>query len=215
MKIKKIMLIIITILCLAGCVNIKNLSYDEILNTLSNKPKNANTFKKGYQYYVPDGLSLNDSGTNYAVLSSSDITYYLYVDMVSYINKNPKEYEIDNTLEYSKRINYDNKTGFVEIKLVENNKYLIEIMYNYAKIELMVEESLINKALINSISILNSIEYNDTIIENIINSDKLNYTEENYELFDEEKNNSNILNYIEEDEEKVEQEEIKDTDFIN
>ena len=91
MKIKKILLIIFVLLSLTGCVNLKNLSYDDIINTLSNKPKNPNNFEKGYQYYLPKGLSLIDGGPNYAILESSNITYYLYVDLVSYINNNENE----------------------------------------------------------------------------------------------------------------------------
>lgn len=213
MKMKKILLIIVALFILSGCTNINNLTYDDIINTLSLKAKNANEFKKGYQYYIPKGLLVEDSGTNYTILTSNGVTYYLYVDLVSYYNKNDITYERNENLLYSENIKYENKTGYAEIKLLENNKYLIEIMYNYAKIEVMVEENLIKNALVNSISILNSVRYNDSVVERMLNDDELSYTEENYELFDEEKSNSNILNYTEDESE--EKEEIKDTDFIN
>ena len=88
-------------------------------------------------------------------------------------------------------------------------------MYNYAKIEVMVDENLINKALINSISILNSIEYNDLVIEHLLNDDNLNFKEEVFELFDKNKNNSSSLEFEDVKEELDEKEEIKDTNFIN
>ena len=213
---KKILLIGVFILLICGCTNVKDLSYDDIIDTISIKEKKPNTFKKGYQYFLPKGIDLETSGTNYSILSSVDATYYLYVDLVSYLNKSDFEYKNNSDTVYSKKINRNDKIGYVEIKLWENNKYLIEIMYNYAKIEVMVEENLINKALINSICILNSIKYNDIVIERLLNDDELSYTEETFELFDEEKNSENNLEYKEEtniDEEQ--QDEIKDTDFIN
>ena len=213
MKIKKIFLILLMLIVISGCTNVNDLTYDNIINTLSLKAKNPNEFRKGYQYYVPKGLLIEESGTNYAILSSNGINYYLYVDLVSYFNKNRLSYENSDNLVYSEHIKYQNKTGYVEIKLLENNKYLIEIMYNYAKIEVMVEENLINNALLNSISILNSIRYNDSTIERMLNDDELSYTEENYELFDDDKSNSNILNSTVEEVE--DEEEVKDTDFIN
>ena len=213
---KKILLIGIILLLVCGCTNIKEMSYDDITNLVRTKEKNPNVFKKGYQYYIPKGLSLNTNGTNYAILSSIDTNYYLYVDLVSYMNQSNIDYKVNENALYSKKINYNNKLGYIEIKLWENNKYLIEIMYNYAKIEVMVEENLINKVLINSINILNSIKYNDLIIERLLNDDELSYTEEVFELFDDDVKSENNLEYkdetIIEDEQK---DEIKDTDFIN
>jgi len=215
MKIKKILLIGIMILCLTGCTNVKDLSYDEIINMFTIKEKSPNVFKKGYQFYLPSGLIIDDSGSNYSIITSNNITFYLYVDLVSYLNGNKYDYKDDSSLVYSKTINYNKKSGFVQIKLLENNQYLIEIMYNYAKIEVMVEENLVNKALINSISVLNSIKYNDLVIERLLNDNDLSYTEEIFELFENENSNSNILEYekVTEDEEK--DDELVDTDFIN
>ena len=107
-------------------------------------------------------------------------------------NKEKIEYENNTSKYYSQKFNYDNKLGYLEISLRENNQYFIEIMYNYAKIEVMVDKELINKALINSISILRSITYDEAAINNMMSQNDLSYTEEEYELFDEIKNNSNI-----------------------
>jgi len=214
MKIKKILLILIVTFCLSGCVRLESLSYDNIINNLSTKAKPANTFKMGHQFYVPKGLHVSDSGENFAILSSTDVNYYLYIDLVSYNAKSEFNYVTNNNSLYSTNINNNGKKGYAEIKLWENNQYLIEIMYNYAKIEVMVDKSLINKTLVNSINILNSIKYNDLIIEDLLNDDNLTYTEEIFDLFEEIKDNSSILN--KEDSSKEEfKEEIKDTDFIN
>lgn len=213
MKIKRIFLVLVIALCLSGCVNIEKLSYEQIVNNLSLKSKKANTFKRGHQFYVPKGLHLKDSGDNYAILTSPTTNYYMYIDLVSYNAKKNLKYEPKENLVYSTSINYQDKKGYVEIKLCENNQYLIEIVYNYAKIEVMVDESLVKKTLANSISILNSIEYNDLIIEQLLSDDNLDYTEEVFDLFENTKDDSNILDY---DEEKVEtEEELEDTDDIN
>jgi hypothetical protein len=91
---------------------------------------------------------------------------------------------------------------------------MIEIMYNYAKIELMVDIDNVNNALINSINILKSIVYDDRVIETMLRDDNLTYTEENYNMFDKSNKKSSILNYTE-DEEVVVEDKIKDTDLIN
>jgi len=87
MKKNKIIIILIISLSLFGCVNINSLTYDEVVNTLSIDKKNVNTFKNGYNFYIPKGLNEDDGGINHSVLTSSDITYYLYIDIISYFNQ--------------------------------------------------------------------------------------------------------------------------------
>lgn len=215
MKIKKIFLILLTVFCLVGCTNLNDLSYNDIINKLSTTKKNANVFRKGFKFYIPNGLQLTDASTNYAIMKSSKAKYYLYVDLVSYNEKKDFTYEKNTNAMYSELISYDGKKGYANIILWENNQYLIEIVYNYAKIEVMVEESFINEALINSINILNSISYDDIVIENLLKEDNLTYTEEIFDMFHEVKENSNTLNYIESEEETENDTEIIDTDFIN
>lgn len=215
MRIRKILLILIIVLGLSGCVNLNNLDYEDIINDLSNKPKPANIYKRGYQFYIPKGLQLSNAGSNYAIISSDRSYYYLYVDLISYNKKSELNYEKTQNSIYATTINYDGKSGYVEIKLWENNQYLIEIMYNYAKIEVMVDESLIKQTLINSISILNSIKYNDIIIEKLLSDDNLIYTTEIFDMFKDTEDNSNILDYVETEDLNYEKEEVKDTDFIN
>jgi len=216
MKIKKIFLIIVMIICLTGCTNINNLTYNDIVNNLSTQPKPANVYKKGHQFYLPKGMAIEDSGLSYSILSSFDTFYYLYVDVVSYNAKKDFKYEVNKDALYSTLINYEGKSGYAEIKLWENEQYLIEIIYNYAKIEVMVDEHLIKKALINSINILNSIKYNDQIIENLLQDDNLTYTEEVFDMFEEIKDDSTIIDIeTEEDKNEKVENEIIDTDFLN
>ena len=88
-------------------------------------------------------------------------------------------------------------------------------MYNYAKIEVMVDKDLINDTLINCVNILSSIKYDDTIIKNLLNDDKLDYTEEIFDMFKDAEDNSNILHF-EEDVNAVEDDgKPKDTDYVS
>ena len=212
MRIKKIILMLIMIFCLNGCVNLDSLEYDDIVNNFSEKAKSTNTYKQGYQYYIPRGLQIKDSGPNYAIISDGDINYYVYFDLVSYNEKKEISYELKPSYLYSKSINSQNKKGYVEIKLWKNNQYLIEIMYNYAKIEVMVDEAFIKEVLINSINILNSIKYNDIVIESMLSDDNLNYTEEIFDMFEESKDN--LDNNENKDEIEI-KDDIQDTDYIN
>ena len=215
MKAKKILLIILSCFILFGCTNLKNVSYDEIMNNLTLAPKSANVHRQGYQFFIPQGMQVKKASVSYAILSSNNIDYYLYVDLISYNAKDDNfVYEINKDALYSTTLNYQNKKGYVEVKLQENNQYLIEIMYNYAKIEVMVDESKIKECLANSATILNSIRYDDLIINNLLNDDNLDYTEETFNMFDDIKENTNVLDYDGtnqvEDEEKV-----KDTDYVD
>ena len=216
MKTKKLLLIGLIITMLCGCVNIENLSYEEILTGFSIDAKQVNSHRKGFSFYVPKSLKIDEAVTNYIIFASEKINYYLYIDMVSYLKKNTINYKINQDASYSKKIAHADKQGYIEVILQENNKYLIEIMYNYAKIEVMVEKSFINEALINSISILNIIKYNDKVIENLLNDDDLNYTEESFNIFEKKKNNSNVLDYGDVEEGSTnDSDKIIDSDFIN
>ena len=136
---------------------------------------------------------------------------------MSYINKSELQYKENNSSKYSRMINFNNKKGYIEINLWKNNQYLIEIMYNYAKIEVMVDEGQIKEALIKSINILSSVKYNDVIINNLLNDDNLDYTEEIFDMFKDRVDNSNVLDRIEDDssDNDINDDEIKDTDYIN
>ena len=216
MKIKKIFLLLLVIFTLGGCTKLQDLSYDDILNTLSIKPKNSTVYRRGYNFYVPNGLQVSSASLSSVILSSSNLNYYLYVDLISYNAKDDNfVYEKNNNALYSTSINYDNKKGYVEINLKENNQYLIEIIYNYAKIEVMVDEHDIKNALINAINILKSIKYDDIVIADILNDDNLDYTEEIFDMFDSVNDKSNVLDYDENDNSTSSgKDAIKDTDYV-
>ena len=87
-------------------------------------------------------------------------------------------------------------------------------MYNYAKIEVMVDKDMINETIANSLIILSSIKYNDDIINNLMGKNILNYREETFTIFDKEKNDSDFLEVIQEYD-KYNEPKIPDYDLIN
>ncbi len=215
MKLKKFFIIMFFSLFLIGCTMVEDMSYQDIINIFNNVPKKANVSRRGYKYYLPNGMESINRGDYYEILKSKKSYYYLYVDMISYINKLENQYEIDNKANYSDLIKIGDKYGYLEINLLENEKYLIEIMYNYAKIEVMVNEDSINEALCYSVNILNSIEYNNSVINSLLSDDTLNYTEEEFNLFETGVDNSNKLEYIEQTEEIEEDNSLTDTDYVS
>ena len=215
MKVKKIIIILLMLIFITGCTNINDLSYDDILNTISSDVKGANTYRRGFSFYKPDGLAIQNAGLNYIIFSSNNVNYYMYLDFINYREGTEITPKISNNSLYNKKINNNGFLGYIDIKLWQNNQYLIEIMYNYAKIEVMVDKDLINDVLINSINILKSIRYNDTIIDIILKSDSLDYTEEVFDIFKDVSSNSNTLQFETDNVDENVEEEIKDTDYIN
>ncbi len=210
---KKIILIIIILVSTAGCTNINKLSYDDIVNNITTISTKDNIYRTGYSYYLPRGMKVADSTLYNEVIEDANNKYYLYVDVVSFYKKITKEYEINNNAIYSSKISYNDKFGYVEVNLLKNDKYLVEIMYNYAKIEVIVDKSNLNEAMLSIINILKSVEYNDSIIANLMGDDILNFNEEEFNIFNTKGSESNYLTV--DNDYKEEEEKIFDPDLIN
>lgn len=91
------------------------------------------------------------------------------------------------------------------MRLTRNDdKFLVELCYNYAIIEVEVEESELRYAISRGISILKSIQYNDLVIKNYIEDNNIENSETVYNIPEpENKNdNKNVLEYIEDFENK-------------
>ena len=210
---KKIVIIVSMLVLITGCTNINKLNYSDIVNNISTSSPKNNVYRTGYSYYLPRGMQVSNSTMYNEVIEDANSKYYLYVDVVSYENKIEKEYQINNKAIYSSKISFEDKFGYVEINLLKNNKYLVEIMYNYAKIEVIVDKRYCNEAMLSIINILKSVEYNDSIIANLMGDDILNFSEEEFNIFNTQGSESNYLtvanNY------KEEEEKIPDPDLIN
>ncbi len=212
---KKVLLIIGVLFLLTGCVNVNKMTQDEVVNNFSLKANNPNVYRTGYKYYLPGQMAVDDSTLYNEVLEDSRYKYYLYVDVVSYYNQVKKEYSFNSKAEYSKSINLDDKFGYLEINLLKNDKYLVEIMYNYAKIEVIVDKSKCNEAVLSAISILKSVEYTDSVIANLLGDDVFNFTEEELDIFNTKGSDGNYLQTITDSSYVSSEEDIPDTDLIN
>ena len=182
---KKIILLIISILTLTGCTNLTNMSIDEVVDVmLKNDTNLSNNVFDGYKYYIPKGLRLLEKDEYNASLKDEyNNTYYFYIDVVSYYNKEEVEYKVNNKAYFSKELDYNDKKGYLEItKIEDTDAYFIEYMYNYGKIEAFVKENEIKSAIINMSSILKSLEFNRTVLESLIGNNVLDYKEDTYDV---------------------------------
>lgn len=208
---KKLILLCI-LFVLTGCTNINTSSINTLVNeAVSSKVITTNVDRNGYRYYLPKTLNIKNSRDFNEVITNHKYMIYLYVDVVSYNNKTDFSYNINNSAYYSNSLNYNGIKGFIEINKYKNDKYLIEIMYNYAKIEVVVYERDIKELVLLSSTILSSITYNDNVIEKYLSSSVLDSAEENFNIF-EIVGSDNFLEFANDDNK---QDEKNDPDYIN
>ena len=182
---KKIIILMIFILTLTGCTNLTAMSIDQVVDVmLEENTKLANNVFDGYKYYIPKGLKLiTKDEYNASLKDEYNNTYYFYIDVVSFYNKEDVEYKVNNKAYFSKELDYNDKKGYLEItKIEETDAYFIEYMYNYGKIEAFVKENEIKSAIINMSSILKSLEFNRTVLESLIGNNVLDYKEDTYDV---------------------------------
>ncbi len=209
---KKTIVLILTLIFITGCTNINKMSIEDSLNTLSYPKYKYNMHRVGYKYYLSPSLKVDKLSAYNEVITNKKLNFYLYVDMVSYYNKTNVKTKASNDNYYFNTFNYLDKSGYLNMSNLKEG-YLIEIMYNYAKIEVLVpNEEDIKTTLIYAIDILGSIKYNDNVIENMLNDDQINLKEEEYNIFKTKSSDSKYLKY---DNTYKEEEELKkDEDLI-
>ncbi len=212
---KKILFLLLIILC-TGCSSLTKKSIEEVIAlTTANDLALINTYRAGYKYYLPKGLKmLNHEGSN-EFFSMQDIIFYMYVDRVSYFHKTKEDYKEKNDVVYSKSLSRNDIFGYIEIKNASNDKYFIEIMYNYAKIEVIVEKNRMEEVVAYAMSILTSIEYQEDVLKSLMGEDILKSNEVEHNIFESAETESGYLKIVEEygtyEETK---DEIVDPDFI-
>lgn len=203
---KKLFLILFLLVFLTGCtaVRIDTKSIDNIVSVVLSKENTLyNTIGKGYKYYVPRGVVYIDSNEYNEKLYCNGDYYYLYLDIISYYYKKEFTYKENKDLYYSKSIDIHNKKGYLEITKMDNKYYLIEFMYNYAKIEALVTEDKINEVVLNATYILSTVKYNDNVIKLILDEDYFTNKEEKYDIFKSTSNSTSFeLEYTEIEEEE-------------
>ena len=206
-------LLLLTLIFLCGCTNINEARPQDLVKEIvSSKNYSYNEYRTGYKYYLPLSMSSLSSKKYNEILTDGNYKYYLYVDLVSYLKKSEFSYTVNENAYISETINYNDLNGYLEVN-ERNDKYLIEIMYNYAKIEMIVDKDDINKAIVNSMIVLTTIDYTDDVIKNLLSIDDMTSSEENFSLFDE-SNDSNLLEVIKPGD-YVDKDEVPDPDVIN
>ena len=209
---KKLFLLGFVLIFLSGCTSIENSSIGGILSdSINSRVDTTNVNRNGYRYYLPKGLFIKSSKEFNEIISDQKYLYYLYVDIVSYDSEVGFSYMVNQDAYYSANLVNHNKNGFIEINNYENDQYLIEIMYNYAKIEVVAYERDIKKVVAYAMSILTSITYNNSVIENYLGDDIFESSEEKYDIF-EIVGSDNYLQFTEDIEET---DEIRDPDYVN
>lgn len=199
---KKIVLILLSFL-LVGCgTNINKMSLEDIIDdAIKSENTYINVNGKGYKYYLPNEFIVYEDEDYIQTLLSKNNMYYMNIDIVSYYYKNKIEvkHELDDFQYYT--FNYKDKDGYLRITR-NQEKFLVELCYNYAIIEVEVEESEFRYAISRCIAILNSIQYNDLVIEKYIVDNNIENSETVYKIPQPENKseNKNVLEYIEENE---------------
>lgn len=194
----KRMILIFCLLLLSGCKQINNDDkyIEKVYNCLGER-NITNDVSLGYKYYVPKGVKkIKDYDYNQIFLID-DCYLYLYVDIISFFHEKELQKPSDNVEYYYETFNRNEKKGYI---LIDNSdgQYYLSIVYNYSKIEGYVSKEKINKIITLSSIILNSIEYNQAVIEKILEGDLGQFSEFAYEVEKPEGASSNFSQYLEE-----------------
>ena len=211
---KVLVLFLFMCLILCGCTTLQEMSIEDVINQGTHRKISIyNKYRKGYKYNVPRGLYVSNNTDYNEIINSFDYKYYLYVDAVSYYNKVIEKYEVNDKAYISMQISYEDKYGYLEVNKLLSGKYLIEIMYNYAKIEVIVDSVDLKETIANSISILASIDFNDSVLNTLLNEEKSQLGETDFNIFKTNaSNNSEYLQAIDKD--VYVEDNIHDTDLI-
>ena len=191
---KKIFIALLIVL-LTGCVKVSDKSVSDIFETILYIDNDlSNTYMEGYSFYLPQGLKVLDKSDYNLVIGKDNYKYYLYIDTIAYHYHTDNLYNENNNHFYSKKFNFNDKKGYVDI-IDNKNNYFVVIMYNYAKIESYVDKNSLSDSLMGMCQILSTIHYNDAVIDNYVGNKGIMYQEEKFNIFGIENENDNFLKY--------------------
>lgn len=203
---KKLGIMLLMCLVVTGCtvVRIDTEDIDNMVSViLSKNNKLYNHVGKGYKYYVPRGVTYIDTNEFNEKLYSNGNYYYLYVDAISYYYKKDLNYKVNKNAYYAKKFNIGSSTAYLEINRSNiKNKYFIEFMYNYAKIETLVDKENINDTVLDASYILSTVKFNSNVIKLMLNESYFTNKEETYDVFTSKKSEvdtDNFLQYSDQD----------------
>lgn len=182
---KKIGILLLLLVCLTGCtiVRIDTTNIDNTLSVVLSKNNQLyNRIGRGYKYYVPRGVTYIESNDLNEKLYDNGNYYYLYIDAISYYYQKKIDYEENANIYYSRKINGNGKEGYLEI-VREQSKYHITFVYNYARIEAIVNKEEIERVILNASYILSTIKFNPEVIKLMLNDQYFVNQEEKYDIF--------------------------------
>jgi len=198
---RKIILLLVFLLLFSGCsMQVKKVSYtsyiDTVYQVLEERMNLHNVSLEGYYYYLPAGSMLVEKKDTNSIIRYQDLTFYLYVDIVSYYHRAKSSFTLDRTSYYESKIQFDDNEGYLKIRKV-GKVYLVEYMYHYAKIESFVSEEKLNEAIYQMSVILSNVRYNDKILESLVGDNSLNYHDEFFDILAPKNPDSagNVLDY--------------------
>ena len=213
---KRIVLLLSLILVTSACTNLNNLDYKDNINEVIKSNSNNKLYNhvgNGYKYYLPKYMSVKNMINFNEKINSNDYTYYLYLDVVSFNSK--KQDKINKKCDINYEFKQNNNVGYLCVNNI-NNEYLVEIVYNYAKIEVKVAKNDLNEAINNGIIILSTIKYDSDLISKMIGESKLDGSEETLNIFKDTKSKDDFLDVVEEyDNYDDSQNKVPDYDVIN
>lgn len=201
---KKIVLLLLVGLSLSGCtaVRINTKDIDNTINVILSKNNTLyNRVGKGYKYYVPRGVSYIDTVEFNDKLYSNGNYYYLYIDAISYFYQKEMNYEINDNAYYSREFNINDKKGYLKIEEQNDNKYLINFYYNYARMQTLVKKDEIEDVVLDATYILSTIKFNPEVIKLMLDDEFFTNKEEKYDIFESEAEDNNFLEYADDNSE--------------
>jgi len=214
---KLLITLLVAVFFVSGCKMVLSDDISSIFESVLYVSNNlSNTYMEGYSLYLPQGIKLIDKSDYNLVIEDKNNKYYLYIDTIAYYYKTDNLYQEKTNRFYSKKFSYNNKQGYIDV-VDTGDKYYVVIMYNYAKIESLVEKDKFNDALVSMCSILSTIKYNDSIINKVVGKEGVTLQEERFSLFESSKENDNFLKYEEEfgtykNEIKINEDDVIDVD---
>ena len=181
---KKYLILFLTLM-LSGCsvVRINTNSLDTIVDVVLSKNNTLyNKDGQGYKYYIPNGVTHIDTDDLSHTLYYKGEYLYLYVDIVSYYYKKDIKYKKNDYAYFSKKIDNNDKTGYVEV-IKKDDLYHVNFYYNYARIEALVTEDNLSNTILNATYILSTIKYNKGLIKTMLDDEYLINKAGKYDLF--------------------------------
>lgn len=200
-KMRKLLSIILVIVLLTGCSiqqTPKNFN-QQVVSALKNNHR-PNYVTQGYKLYLPFDVKVYNDKNNNLELYYQGKFLYMYTDLISFYYKYQEGYKYDVNVKaaYSKKLDYKDKLGYIEINKYKN-KFFVQVMYNYAKIETVVYNKVeAYETALTSLRVLNSVVYKQKIVEALIDDKAiLNSDEEIFQLFKPKQDKTDFIQYVE------------------